>query len=484
MNDLPNGPITSEPLNQNNKPLNQLTELPEKGINPFVLMFIVIVIVTVLTYILPAGQYERIEKDGRSVVDPTSFEFVESTPVGLLEMFSSIHAGMIEGASIILFVFLFGGALGIMQATGALDSFIKFVAVRFGTKEKLLIPLMVLIFASLGTLIGSAEDALVYIAIIVPMTIALGFDALTGFAIVILGTLATGFISGITNPFNVGVAQSIAELPMYSGMGLRIALLAVFYVVTVLYIYFHAMKVKRNPELGEYGKFRREEHGQLDKNFRMSKRHSAALIILLVNFILLVYGVIKLGWYISEIGGLFLLSGIIMGLIGGLTPSKMANGFISGAGDMVSGALIIGVAQTILVIITSGGLLDTILYYAAGLVEQLPPAINAIGMFIVQLFLNFIVPSGSGQAALTMPIMAPLADLMGVTRQTAVLAFQLGDGISNMIFPTSGVLLAGLAVAGISFTKWVKWVFPYLLIQVAVAIIFLIIAQSIQYGPF
>lgn len=484
MNDLPNGPITSKPLNQNNKPLNQLTELPEKGVNPFVLMFIVIVIVTVLTYILPAGQYERIEKDGRSVVDPTSFEFVESTPVGLLEMFSSIHAGMIEGASIILFVFLFGGALGIMQATGALDSFIKFVAVRFGTKEKLLIPLMVLIFASLGTLIGSAEDALVYIAIIVPMTIALGFDALTGFAIVILGTLATGFISGITNPFNVGVAQSIAELPMYSGMGLRIALLAVFYVVTVLYIYFHAMKVKGNPELGEYGKFRREEHGQLDKNFRMSKRHSAALIILLVNFILLVYGVIKLGWYISEIGGLFLLSGIIMGLIGGLTPSKMANGFISGASDMVSGALIIGVAQTILVIITSGGLLDTILYYAAGLVEQLPPAINAIGMFIVQLFLNFIVPSGSGQAALTMPIMAPLADLMGVTRQTAVLAFQLGDGISNMIFPTSGVLLAGLAVVGISFTKWVKWVFPYLLIQVAVAIIFLIIAQSIQYGPF
>lgn len=484
MNDLPNGPITSKPLDQNNKPLNQLTELPEKGVNPFVLMFIVIVIVAVLTYILPAGQYERIEKDGRSVVDPTSFEFVESTPVGLLEMFSSIHAGMIEGASIILFVFLFGGALGIMQATGALDSFIKFVAIRFGTKEKLLIPLMVLIFASLGTLIGSAEDALVYIAIIVPMTIALGFDALTGFAIVILGTLATGFISGITNPFNVGVAQSIAELPMYSGMGLRIALLAVFYVVTVLYIYFHAMKVKRNPELGEYGKFRREEHGQLDKNFRMSKRHSAALIILLVNFILLVYGVIKLGWYISEIGGLFLLSGIIMGLIGGLTPSKMANGFISGAGDMVSGALIIGVAQTILVIITSGGLLDTILYYAAGLVEQLPPAINAIGMFIVQLFLNFIVPSGSGQAALTMPIMAPLADLMGVTRQTAVLAFQLGDGISNMIFPTSGVLLAGLAVAGISFTKWVKWVFPYLLIQVAVAIIFLIIAQSIKYGPF
>lgn len=484
MNNLTKQNISSEPLNQPTNSTTQLNELPEKGINPFVLMFVVIAIVTALTYILPAGQYARIEKEGRSVVDPSSFQFVDSTPVGLLEMFSSVHAGMIEGASIILFVFLFGGALGIMQATGAIDSFIKFVAVRFGSKEKLLIPLMVLVFASLGTLIGSAEDALVYIAIVVPMTVALGFDALTGFAIVMLGTLATGFISGLTNPFNVGVAQSIAELPMYSGMGLRIAILAAFYVLTVVYIYRHAMKVKRNPELGEYGKFSREGQTQLDKSFKMGKRHFLALMVLLLNFIFLVYGVIKLGWYISEIGGLFLLSAIIMGFIGGLSPSRMANGFISGASDMVSGALIIGIAQTILVIITNGGLLDTILYYAAGLVEHLPPAINAVGMFIVQMFLNFIVPSGSGQAALTMPIMAPLADLMGVTRQTAVLAFQLGDGISNMIFPTSGLLLAGLAVAGISFTKWVRWVLPYLAIQVVIAVIFLVIAQVIHYGPF
>ncbi|WP_257349746.1 YfcC family protein [Pseudalkalibacillus decolorationis] len=447
-------------------------------------MFIVIVIATVLTYILPAGEYERVEKEGRTVVDPTTFEFVESSPVGLLEMFNSIHLGMIEGAPIILFVFMFGGALGIMQATGALDSFIKFVSIRFGRKEKLFIPLMVFIFASLGTLIGSAEDSLVYIVIIVPMTIALGFDALTGFAIVMLGTLATGFATGITNPFNVGVAQSIAELPIYSGMGLRIAIFAVYFIVTVLYIYFHAMKVKKNPELGEYGKYGRQTKTTPDKNFKISIRHRIALFVLLLSFIVLIYGVIKFGWYISEIGGLFLFSGIIMGIIGGLSANKIANGFISGARDMVQGALIIGVAYAIVVIVTNGGLLDTILYYSASLVEQFPPAINAIGMFIIQLFLNFIVPSGSGQAGLTLPIMTPLADLIGVTRQTAVLAFQLGDGISNMVFPTSGVLLAGLALAGISYTKWIKWVLPFLLIQVTVAVIFLIIAQSIQYGPF
>ncbi|WP_408011813.1 YfcC family protein [Pseudalkalibacillus sp. A8] len=447
-------------------------------------MFIVILIATVLTYVLPAGHYERTETDGQTVVDPSSFEFVDSSPVGLLEMFNSVHLGMIEGASIILFVFLFGGALGIMQATGALDSFIKFVSIRFGSKEKLFIPMMVLIFASLGTLIGSAEDALVYIAIIVPMTIALGFDALTGFAIVMLGTLATGFATGITNPFNVGVAQSIAELPIYSGMGLRIAVFGVYFIVTVLYIYFYAMKVKRSPELGEYGKYSRKTEAPTDKNFKISKRHRIALLILLLSFIGLIVGVIKLGWYISEIGGLFLFSAIMMGIISRVSANKMADGFISGARDMVPGALIIGFAYAIVVIVTSGGLLDTILYYSASLVEQLPPAINAVGMFIVQLFINFIVPSGSGQAGLTIPIMAPLADLIGVTRQTAVLAFQLGDGISNMIFPTSGVLLAGLALAGIPYTKWIKWVFPFFLIQVAVAVIFLMIAQSIQYGPF
>lgn len=470
-------------LHHQETPIQQ-QETPEKGLNAFVLMFIVIAVMTILTYILPAGQYDRIEQDGRTVVDPTSFQFVESTPVGIFEMFTSVHAGLVEGASIILFVFLFGGALGIMQETGAINAFIQFIAARFGKKEKVLIPLMILIFSLLGTLIGSAEDTLVYIAIIVPMTMALRMDALTGFAIVMLGTLATGFVTGITNPFNVGVAQSIAELPIYSGMGMRIALFISFYIVTVLYIYFHAKKVKNNPALGVYGKFDPEAQPEINLNYKMGLRHKLALFILLLNFIALVVGVIKFQWYISEIGGIFLMSAIVMGFIGKVSPNKMADGFVGGARDMVAGALIIGIAQTILVITTNGGLLDTILYYSSGLVGQLPASINAVGMFIMQLFLNFIVPSGSGQAALTMPIMTPLADLIGVTRQTAVLAFQLGDGISNMIIPTSGVLLAGLAIAGIPFTKWVKWVFPYFLIQVAIAIVFLIIAQLTNYGPF
>ncbi|MFA1739864.1 YfcC family protein [Lysinibacillus fusiformis] len=455
-----------------------------KGINAFVLMFIIILVMSLLTYILPAGQYERVESNGRMVVDPESFQYISSNPVGFLEIFNSVHLGMLEGAPIILFVFLFGGALGIMQKTGAIDSFIKVMASKFGKKEYVLIPILVLIFASLGTLIGSAEDTLVYIAIIIPLTMALGMDAMTGFAIVMLGTLATGFTSGITNPFNIGVAQTIAELPMYSGMSYRIVVFAIFYILTVLFIYRHAKKVKIDPSKGIYGKFNPEESIKIDLDFKISTRHLMALFVLLGNFVALIVGVIKFQWYISEIGGIFLLSSIIMSIICKIGPNKMAEGFITGARDMVEGALIIGFAQTILVITTNGGLIDTILHFVSNAVSVLPASINAVGMFLLQLCLNFLVPSGSGQAALTMPIMTPLADLIGVTRQTAVLAFQFGDGISNMVIPTSGVLLAGLAIAGIPFSKWVRWVFPYFLIQTSLAIVLLVIAHLINYGPF
>ncbi len=452
-------------------------------INPFVLMFIVIAIVTVLTYIIPSGQYERIEENGRTQVDPASFEYVETSPVGFLEMFNSIHLGMVEGASIILLVFMFGGAVGIMQESGTIDSFIKSVSTKYATKDKLLIPIMILIFMLMGTLIGSAEDTLIYLGIIIPMTIALGYDAMTGYSIVSLGATA-GFLSGIVNPYNVGVAQGIAELPLFSGMGLRIALFAVLYVVTVLYIFRHARKVKKDPSVAVNGRFTNEVKVTLNKGYKMSKKHIASLMVLLLTFAGLVYGVIEKGWYLSEIGGLFLLSGIVMGLISRLSINKIANGFITGASEMTSGALIIGFAYTILVVIKSGGIMDTILYYAMNLVGNLPPTLNAIGLFFVQLCLNFLVPSGSGQAGLTMPIVTPLGDMMEITRQTTVLAFQMGDGMSNIVIPTSGVLLAGLAIAGIPYGRWVKWVFPYFLILISIGVTFMIIAQMINYGPF
>lgn len=455
-----------------------------KGINAFVLIFVVIVIATILTYILPAGEYERVEVDGRSVVDPASFAFTESSPVGFMDIFNSIHLGMIEGSGIIFFVFIVGGAFGILKATGALESLVKLITLRLSDKATLLIPALMLFFAAGGTLMGMAEETLVYIGILVPLAIALKFDVLTGFAIVSLGA-SVGFSAAVMNPFTVGVAQGIAELPTFSGIGLRLALLATLYAAAVWYVLRHAKKVRNDPRVGFYG-----SHDpastivSFDEDFKMETRHKIILFTFLLNFIVLIIGVLKLDWYITEIAGLFLFFGIVIGLIGKLSPSGVADSFLVGAKDLVPGALVIGVAQAILVIFKSGSLMDTILYYAANFIGDLPPVLSAIGMFLFQICFNFIIPSGSGQAALTMPIMAPLADLIGVTRQTAVLAFQLGDGLSNIIFPTVGFFMAGLALAGIPWSRWVKWVFPFLLIEMGIGIVFLIIAQLIQYGPF
>lgn len=452
-------------------------------INAFVLLFFVVVISMILTYIMPAGEYERLEKDGRTVVVPDSFELIEQSPVGFFHIFTSIHAGMINGAGIIFFVLIVGGAFGILKATGALDALIVNLTSKLANKELLLIPVIMLFFAVAGTLMGLAEETIVYIAIITPLAIALGLDAIVGYAIVSLGA-TIGFMSAVLNPFNVGVAQSIAELPTFSGMGLRLILFVTLYIAGVLYVYRYAQKLKANPELKFLGNFQEGTKVEFQTNTKLSTRHKWVLTTFLFNFVFLIIGVVKFGWYITEIAALFLLFGILIGIVGKLKPNEIADRFIDGTKEVISGALIIGFAQAILIVFQDGKLVDSILYFSASFLSQLSPILNAIGMFFLQLFLNFLVPSGSGQAALTMPIMAPLADLVGVTRQTAVLAFQLGDGISNSIFPTSGVLLAGLAVAGIPFTKWIKWVLPFIFIQIVISIVFLIIAQAIQYGPF
>lgn len=456
----------------------------QKGINVYVLIFCLIILSAVLTYIIPAGEFQREELNGREVIQPGTFTYTDMNPIGFLEVFSSIHSGMMQGASIIFFVLIVGGTFGILSATGALESFIAMLSVKMAKREMLMIPVLMLFFACAGSLMGMSDETIVYVGILVPLAIALGFDAITGFAIVILGA-SVGFSAAVMNPFTVGIAQEIAGLPLFSGIALRLIIFVILYVTATIYVYRYARKVKNNPSLGFYGNFKfGNAEGHTNQSIKMELSHKLVMLTFLLNFIVLMYGVIKLGWYITEIAGLFLLFGILMGLIGKLSPSRIANSFMKGAGDLIGGALIIGLAQTILVIFNNSGLIDTILYHTAAILDTIPPTLNAVGMFVFQLFLNFLVPSGSGQAALTMPIMAPLSDMIGVTRQTAVLAYQFGDGMSNIIFPTVGFLMAGLSIAGIPWGKWIRWILPFMLLQITVAVVSLIIAQIIQYGPF
>lgn len=444
----------------------------------YVIIFTLIVIAAISTYIVPAGEYERSDVDGQTVVVDGSYEQIESSPVGFLEIFQSIHQGMVDGASIIFFIFIIGGAFGIFRATGALDNAVTSVTSKMNGKELYLIPVLMIFFALGGAIFGMAEETIPYIMIITPLALMLGYDSIVGAAIV-LGGASAGFSAAFMNPFTVGVAQGIAELPIYSGFVPRLVFWFIFVGVSITYVMLYARKIKKDPTKSLMYKEDKEKKVNTNQAERqgLSKRQTAILGILVLTVLVLAYGVVEYGWYIKEIAGLFFLMGILMGIVAKMRVNDIAESFVRGCEVLVLGALVVGFAYAILAVLQDGKIMDTILYAISNAVSGLPGELTAIGMYISQAVLNFVVPSGSGQAALSMPIMTPLADLVGVDRQTAVLAFQFGDGISNIFTPTSGYFMAGLAAAGIAWTKWVRWVWPLLLIQYVLGGIFITVAH-------
>jgi uncharacterized ion transporter superfamily protein YfcC len=315
--------------------------------------------------------------------------------------------------------------------------------------------------------------------------IALGFDSVVAASVALIATTA-GFTTGVLNPINTGLAQKISEIPVYSGIGLRAALFAIIVMTGILYVIRYAKKVQKNPESSlvyEEDQEKRELYRNANRNsiHKATKRQAVASGFTLVFFLLLIYGVLMDGWFMLEMSGLFIIMGIVVGLIAGLKATEICEGFNEGFREVLVGAMIVGVARAVAVVMEDGQIMDTIVYSLGTIVGQFPSILSAIGMFSVQLLFNFLVPSGSGQALVTMPIMAPLSDILGITRQTAVLAFQLGDGLGNILFPTSGYFMATLALAGVAWQKWVRFYLPLFFIWVLVAIVFLIIAQSMQW---
>ncbi|MBM7601263.1 putative ion transporter superfamily protein YfcC [Virgibacillus halotolerans] len=444
----------------------------------YVIIFCLIILAAIATYLVPAGEYERVTENGVTVVVNDTYSQVASSPVGFFGIFKSVHEGMSEAAGIIFFIFIVGGAFGIFRATGTVDGAIHTLSKKLGGKEILLIPGLMIFFALGGAIFGLAEETIPYIMIVTPLALMLGYDRMVGVGIV-LGGAAAGFTAAFMNPFTIGVAQGIAEIPIYSGLVTRIVFWVIFLSVSIVYVMLYARKVKKDPTKSVlYGEEPNDELTINPENQHpLTIRQGFILATLFLTVIGLAIGVIKFDWYITEISGMFLLMGIVMGIIGKMHVNDMAEAFIEGCKVLVMGALVVGFAYAILIVLENGNIMDTILYGLANLVSGLPSGLTAIGMYLAQCLLNFIVPSGSGQAALTMPIMTPLADLVGVNRQTAVLAFQFGDGISNILTPTSGYFMAGLAVAGVAWTKWVRFIWPLILIQYALGAIFVTVAH-------
>lgn len=451
----------------------------------YVLLMGIILVSIVLTYIIPAGQYEMITVGERSVVDAASFTNIEQTPVSPLGLFTSIPKGLVESAAIIFFIFVVGGSFNVLQDTGAVEAALGRVTKALAGKETFIIPVVMIVFALSGAVIGMAEEVLPFIPIMVSLAIAMGFDSITGTAMVLAGAGA-GFAGAFMNPFTVGVAQGIAELPMFSGMGYRIGVFCIMVFISIFFVFRYAQKVKKDPTKSLMYEIDKNRDDKIDlKNLRVfGTKEKLIMLVFFVSIGILIWGVLKHGWYFTEISALFIAMALIVALISGMGLNGFAESLARGMSGIAAGALIVGFARGILVVLTDGNIIHTILNSAASFLTTLPSQVSAIGMYVFQCLLNFIVPSGSGQAAVSIPILAPLGDLVGVTRQTSVLAFQLGDGISNIFTPTSGYFMAGLALAKIPWEKWAKWILPLIAIQYIVGGILVAIAQMIGYGPF
>lgn len=453
----------------------------------FIIIFSIVVLAAISTYFIPAGAYDREQVDDVTRVVPDSYSMTESSPVGLVDLFTAVPTGMVEAANIIFLIFIIGGIVHVIESTGAINSSINSLIHMTKGRYMLLIAAVSGGFGILASMGVAANAVIAFIPIGIALARALKLDAIVGVATVYLGYYA-GMIAGIFDPSILGLAQTIAELPLFSGMWLRIIIFIIMITVVIAYTNLYAKKVKNDPSrslMGDqlFGSMEEPEE-TADSNQKLTGIHIAILMTFIAFIGLFIYGAFTMGWSLNELSAIFLIMGIVIALIARITPNRFISLFIDGAKSLTYGALVVGLARAVIVILENGAILDTIVYYALIPLDSVPLHVGAQMLFVFNLLFNLLVTSGSGQAAIIMPLMVPIVDLMGMTRQTGALILMLGDGFSNIITPTSGVLMAVLAVGGVSWLKWVKFVFPLFLIWVAIGAIAIAFATAIGYGPF
>ncbi|MDH5386461.1 MAG: YfcC family protein, partial [Candidatus Aminicenantes bacterium] len=367
-----------------------------------VLIYAMVVLTVIATWIVPGGEYERIEKDGRAIPVADSFHLVERQPQGIGSLFISPVKGFMEASYIIVFIFVVGGAFAVIQKTGAITAFIHNLALKFGESRALrtlLIPVTMVIFSLGGAIFGMCEETMPFVLIFVPLALSLGYDTIVGVSIPFVGA-AAGFAGAFFNPFTVGIAQGIAGLPLYSGMGYRIIIWAAGTAMAVFIVMRYASRVLKDPKISLTYEEDLERKRNLDLNtagqeeVKLSGAHKRVLVLFLLGMALLVFGILRYKWYINEIAGLFLALGILSGIVGRLRSEELARSFVDGAKDMINAALIIGCARAILVVAMDGKILDTTLYYMAKAISNFHPVISSQLMFICQCIINFFVHSG------------------------------------------------------------------------------------------
>ena len=426
--------------------------------NTYVIISAIILVCALATFVVPPGQYVT-SGDGA-----VAFERVERAPQ-TWQVFSSLYEGFVKQAGIIAFILIVGGAFWILNSTGAVAYGINRFIARAGRYDRLVLAGLAVLFSLGGAVFGMSEETIPFVGIVVPLVIAMGYDAITGLLVVYVAS-NIGFSSAFLNPFTVGIAQEMSGLPLFSGMGYRLFCWVLLTGALVAFILSYASRIRKDPRPDES---RPSEAAGTD-----DRRKDLILLVLLLTVVLLIVGVTCFHWYMAEISALFLVMGIAVGIIGGFSANRIADEFISGAKDILSAALIVGLASGIIVILQDGHVVDSILHgLESGLGDAGRTGSLAL-MYGTQTVINLLIPSATAKAAVTIPIMAPFCDMIHLSRQAMVMAFQFGDGFTNMITPTSGVLMATLGMAKVPYEKWVKWIWRYVLALIVAGFVLLL----------
>jgi uncharacterized ion transporter superfamily protein YfcC len=461
----------------------QKKTLFERMPHAITMLFGIIMLVTILTYILPAGSYERVIVDGRSTVVPNSYQTIESTPVNLLDMFTAIPLGFNTAAEIIFIVLSGGIMFGFMEKSKAVENAVGTLIKNLGLERKyLIIVIMTFIYGLLGVAVGY-ENNIAMVPIAAVLSLALGGDLILAAGISV-GAMTIGFGLSPINPYTVGTGHRLAELPMFSGAPLRSVLCFLGLSAMAYYNVRYFKKINRDPSKS-LGIGLNTDNLSLSKpidHYSLTPNNWSVIGIFILGLCAILYGVFNLNWHINELSAVFLIIALLCGIVSRMSATAMSETVLQSVALAAPGAFMVGFATTIKVLMEMGNIGDTISYQLASVLEGMPLYASAISMSISQSVINFFIPSGSGQALATLPVMLPLGESLGLSRQITILAFQIGDGLSNLVNPTLGGLIAMLSMCRVPIDRWIRFIFPVLLTLFALAMVMVIIAVATNYS--
>lgn len=443
----------------------------------YTILFGLIIVVAALTWIVPAGSYDRVMNDalGREVPVPGTYQQVDPNPQGFEDVVLAPVAGFYDPDSyearaidVALFVIIIGGFLGVVASTGAIDSGIARAMKKLSGREKWMIPILMALFAAGGTIYGMAEETLAFYTLIIPVMIAAGYDALTGVAIIMIGA-GIGVLGSTINPFATVIASDAAGITFTKGMLSRFVLLGLGWVICVIFVMRYAEKVRKDPMTSIVADRKAENESHfLGENFHadalpdFTLTHKLILFVFAASFGVMIWGVSMGGWWMARMSALFIVASLIVAVIARMGEEEFTTKFVDGARDLLGVALVIGIARGIVVVMDAGKMTDTVLYWAESSVGGMNEVPFVLSMFGIEGLLSLLVPSTSGLAVLTMPIMAPLADFAGVSRDLVVTAYQSASGLVNLFVPTSAVVMGGLALGRVPYNRWIRFILPLL----------------------